>query len=773
MKTPDESIFFPKYNQANFLESIKVKIRDSEHPVDFVCKIKYDAKGQRTRIVYGNQTSTRYDYDPMTYRLTRLLTTAEKGKSVLQDLNYTYDPTGNVTRVFDDAQKTIFYGGHQVAAISEYSYDALYRLIEASGREHRGQFSPGGQDNFDDQWCRFHLQPNSPVQLRNYKQKFEYDDAGNLTRLRHIAGNGSWTRINFYYRFNNQLLKSHIGNQTYAYQYDEHGSIRIMPHLQDLQWNFREKLQYLDLGGGGKAWYMYDGDGQRTRKIIEHNGNKREERFYLGPFEIYRVWDGDTVTLERQTLHVLDDKRRIAMVDTRTQGTDTYTSQLIRYQYSNVLDSVGLELDEEGKIISYEEYHPYGTTAFQATDASRQVPSKRYRYTGKERDEESGLNYHGARYYAPWLSRWISTDPIGIKDGLNVYTYVGNNPIMFRDLRGTNKINDLIVYADKVLNKAGIGLNIQKDHTISQTIFKTILGPLESLYHPTRELTTIQETGAATASATSKWHTIKSTLEKPVQAAVKALAEEGKAISLAEDVVDPMVDVIKAASKVKVLPRQQYLGILSQLGNFHSSLTLEQAGKIAALIESGDTAKLTETVNKLSRSTKGVSKWMNVLRDIASKENLAAKAAPVVAKVAPIISKAAPVVSKVTAFAAKAAPVVAKLAPVAKVLGKVAGPLGVGIGLAEFAAARNNSERLQAGADTLASAAMFAGPVGEAFSVGYMAGGLLDKGIGAATMAAFGKDYSPSSVGADAMYETDQKVSKLWATHPNPPILKQ
>jgi RHS repeat-associated protein len=40
--------------------------------------------------------------------------------------------------------------------------------------------------------------------------------------------------------------------------------------------------------------------------------------------------------------------------------------------------------------------------------------ANRYRYTGKESDEESGLHYHSARYYAPWLARWVSCDPIGI-----------------------------------------------------------------------------------------------------------------------------------------------------------------------------------------------------------------------------------------------------------------------------------------------------------------------------------------------------------------------
>ena len=59
--------------------------------------IDYDAKGQRTALLYGNGTSTAYIYDPLTFRLIRLLTT--RGSEILQDLNYTYDPVGNITNL--------------------------------------------------------------------------------------------------------------------------------------------------------------------------------------------------------------------------------------------------------------------------------------------------------------------------------------------------------------------------------------------------------------------------------------------------------------------------------------------------------------------------------------------------------------------------------------------------------------------------------------------------------------------------------------------------
>jgi RHS repeat-associated protein len=67
------------------------------------------------------------------------------------------------------------------------------------------------------------------------------------------------------------------------------------------------------------------------------------------------------------------------------------------------------------------------------------VQQKRYRYTGKERDDNSGLSYYGARYLAPWLARWISPDSQGA-DGLNLYVYVGNNPLKYIDPTGRVKV---------------------------------------------------------------------------------------------------------------------------------------------------------------------------------------------------------------------------------------------------------------------------------------------------------------------------------------------
>ncbi len=221
-----------------------------------------------------------------------------------------------------------------------------------------------------------------------------------------------------------------------------------MPHLggglpgPNMHWDYKDQLRQTDLGGGGTAFYVYDASGQRVRKVWEKAPGLTEERIYLGGFEIFRKHGGpigaNTATLERETLHVMDDKQRIALVETRTldtAGNDQAPRQLIRYQFGNHLGSASLELDEQAQIISYEEYAPYGSSTYQAVRSQTET-AKRYRYTGKERDEESGLYYFGGRYGLPWLARWTQCDPKGFVDGPNLYQYASNSPVRYTDPTG-------------------------------------------------------------------------------------------------------------------------------------------------------------------------------------------------------------------------------------------------------------------------------------------------------------------------------------------------
>jgi RHS repeat-associated protein len=488
------------FNEGNLLERVDVWLErateagglldpNAEVPSPVgVANVDYDAKGQRLRIDYKNGSTTRYRYDPNTFRLVHLYTrrggaftedcnnptppppsvaapdTPPWGKSCgLQNLHYTHDPAGNITHIQDEAQQRVFFSNQCIEPSNDYTYDALYRLIQATGREHLGQNGQPLPHSHDDAFRVRQPHPNGGDLMARYCEKYAYDAVGNFLSMSHhrsCADEPGWTRR---YTFDetslieggkrsNRLSRTQVGNGVAAdpetYLHDVHGNMVEMPHLgggqpgPNMHWDYMDRLRQVDLGGGGTAFYVHDPSGERVRKVWEKAPRLIEERIYLGGFEIFRKHGGavgaNTTNLERETLHVMDDKQRIALVETRTfdnAGNNQSPRQLIRYQFGNHLGSASLELDEGAQILSYEEYAPYGSSTYQAVRSETETP-KRYRYTAKERDEESGLYYNGARYFAPWLGTWTSCDPEGPVDSLSAYVYVKGNPTLLHDPSG-------------------------------------------------------------------------------------------------------------------------------------------------------------------------------------------------------------------------------------------------------------------------------------------------------------------------------------------------
>ena len=451
LSLPAGNTIHPTYNSANLIERVEAALNGAENPIRFVTAIEYDARGQRQRIAYGNGTQTVYRYEASTFRLIGLTTRRAGDGAVVQNIRYTYDPVGNILAVRDDAQQSVYYANQVVSPDATYRYDPLYRLLQAEGREHIGQ-ATRPEPTWDDASRRRLPLPGDGQAMRRYSEQYEYDLVGNLLRLVHQASGGSWTRTYRYdeasllepARHNNRLSQTSIGAQLPdAYDHDVHGNFTTMPHLTAMTWDYGDRLQatqqqVVNGAAGERTHYVYDSAGQRVRKVSARaDGSKRTERIYLGVIEIYREFEGGgVISLERTSLHVADGAQRIALVDCQTQGGVDPPTPLMRYQLTNHLGSACLELDEDAEIISYEEYHPYGSTSYQAGRTASEVSLKRYRYIGKERDEETGFTYHGARYYAPFLARWTSCDPAGLVDGLNVFAYARSNPILFRDTNG-------------------------------------------------------------------------------------------------------------------------------------------------------------------------------------------------------------------------------------------------------------------------------------------------------------------------------------------------
>ncbi len=437
-RSPDGTELNYGYNDAALLESVTGRIRGANEVTAFVSNVDYNARGQRTLVAYGNGTQTTYTYDPQTYRLQQLQT--QGGGQTYQDLRYWFDAAGNIVEQQDGAQQATYFDNAVVEPGQRFAYDAQSRLVWASGREHRSLSQPT-HESFGSVSHR-----EDGAAMRRYTQRYVYDVVGNILRMQHAADGGDWTRRYVYAEDGNRLLANSgpedAGDQhSHTYGYDVHGNMTSMRHLSEVQWDFADRMQSADLGGGGTAYFVYDAAGERVRKVrVNEGGGRSFERIYVGGFEVYRERVGGTVRLERESVHVGDDVGRMCLLETQTvrDGEAVGEPQTVqRYQYGNHLGSAALELTEDREVISYEEYHPYGTSSYRAANSGVDVSERRYRYTGKERDEETGLGYHGARYYACWLGRWTASDPIGLGDGVNRYAYVRGSPISLRDPSGT------------------------------------------------------------------------------------------------------------------------------------------------------------------------------------------------------------------------------------------------------------------------------------------------------------------------------------------------
>jgi len=473
---PDGSVVNPVYNEANLLESIGATLAGQASTTDYLTNINYNAKGQRIAIVYGNGVTKNYNYDPLTFRLTNLTTvrnTFPVNQQTVQDLSYTYDAIGNITHIEDDAdiQNAVFFRNQRVDPSADYTYDPIYRLITATGREQLGLngSTPLAPTSYNDTPRTGLLSPSDGNAMGTYNEQYQYDNVGNLMALIHKGSdpaNPGWSRSYTYNepslldaaQMSNRLSSTAIsGNMPLnePYSYDLHGNMASMPQLKAMNWDFKDQLLMTqrqavnasDQDGlayqGAQTWYAYSQSGVRVRKTNDSAASVRtNERLYLGGYEVYREFDpSGNITLERHSLHVMDGRNRIVLVETLAVDTSMAPTLLpsvtTRYQYDNHLGTACLELDEYGSVITYEEYYPFGSTSYQAGATAAEVSLKRYRYTAKERDSETGLYYHGARYYACWLGRWTACDPIGIEDGPNLYVYCSNNPVCRFDKDGT------------------------------------------------------------------------------------------------------------------------------------------------------------------------------------------------------------------------------------------------------------------------------------------------------------------------------------------------
>ncbi|HEX2084511.1 MAG TPA: SpvB/TcaC N-terminal domain-containing protein [Solirubrobacteraceae bacterium] len=449
MTLPDGTVVRRTYGEGNYVETIAAQIRGVGPFRTYLAGQEHDAKGQRLSARFGNGTTTSIEYDPRNFRPRRRRTSRDGDGAVLQDLRFVHDPVGNVTHVADAAQQTRFFQNAVVPATWTYEHDALSQLVRATGRE-RAWPAAGEQRDHRDPPVAPLPHPNDPTAVRTYTETYSYDAAGNIREMHHAAVGGSWTRR---YRYahdadpadaRNRLLATSLpgdaaGTFSAAYGYDDHGNLTSAPHVGPLAWDHADQLREVDLGGGGRAFHVHAGSGARIRKVVERVGSARVERIALGVVEIERHHTAAGLQRERVSVSILEPAGEVARVTTKTVDTADATLlgvAVARYQHGDLLGSRTLELDDAGAVVSYEEFHPFGTSAYRSGRSEAEVGTKRHRFSGKERDEETGFHAFGARFYASWLGRWTSCDPAGFADGLNLYRFVRNNPTTLVDPDG-------------------------------------------------------------------------------------------------------------------------------------------------------------------------------------------------------------------------------------------------------------------------------------------------------------------------------------------------
>jgi RHS repeat-associated protein len=444
----------PHYNRAGALERVTLDDRV------YVEHIAYNAKGQRTLIAMGAGVMTRYAYDAQTFRLRRLRSerytrpdpiSFQPAGGLLQDFNYEYDLAGNILKItdripgcgvlnnpqapLDPALEAMIAAGD--ALVRRFEYDAIYRLTSATGRESKtlSRTTPWYDDTaragFNAPNHGTPNQANAPNLTTIYKESYAYDAAGNITRWRHDGGDSAFVRQFSLVQGNNRLLKLTIGQSDFAYYNDANGNMTGETASRHFNWNHSDQMKSFRTQVGAAApsihaLYLYDAGGVRVKKLVRKQNGQLETSVYVDSIFEHHRWQGG----ENNYLHVMDDQRRIALVRVGTAHPDD-RGPATQYHLGDHLGSSGVVIDQSGGFINREEYLPYGEVSFGG------FAKKRYRFTGMERDEESGMGYHTARYYAAWLARFTAVDPEA--DSFAQYSpfcYGSDNPMKFSDESG-------------------------------------------------------------------------------------------------------------------------------------------------------------------------------------------------------------------------------------------------------------------------------------------------------------------------------------------------
>ena len=272
----------------------------------------------------------------------------------------------------------------------------------------------------------------------NYAQSFGYDALNRLATAQETAGGSpSWSQTNGYDRYGNRWVVLAGGAQSQSFD----GNNRIAGASYDAAGNplsdgahgYGYDAESRVSSVNGAAAYRYDGGGQRVRKFLGEN-----LRFvYDMTGQLIAEYDGATGALRKEYVHGAS-----GVVATIEPAVGT------KYTTSDLLGSPRVVTNAGGGVVSRHDYMPFGEELTAGTGGRTAAmgygaaDGLRQKFTGKERDGETGLDYFEARYYSNGQGRFTSADPLlasasaSDPQSWNRYAYVLNNPARLVDPDG-------------------------------------------------------------------------------------------------------------------------------------------------------------------------------------------------------------------------------------------------------------------------------------------------------------------------------------------------
>lgn len=463
--------------EENYVYDALGRLTNSTDSDGNVLVFDYDSFGRLTSETQNGKTvQTGYDANS---NITSL--TYPSGKKVVRD----YDVLNRLTGIALDGKNLASYGQSSLTldtltlgngAKTIYGYDSLLRLKELTntsnqttinklsfGYDAMSNILTNGHDSYTyDPLNRLTQTNYEPVQdKKNTTESFNYDPMGSrlsslVIQTKEQEKNKKDDKIKTdTTSYTTNILNQYTGVNKTKFSYDKNGNLI---HNGKFQFSYDYRNRLVEVRNIGEkeekdkkelstAKYSYDVLGRRISKetkeqVIKYtysNQDAIEE-------DEYRKDDKKTELAERRE-NIYGSNIDDILATARTKYEDHGKKQKTEtfFYQKNQLGSITNITDDKGKLIEEYKYDTFGKayTRDGKSNEWREFTTSKVGntrlFTGREYDKEIGLYYYRARYYSADLGRFISRDPIGTADNVNLYTYVGNSPVGFVDAMGREK----------------------------------------------------------------------------------------------------------------------------------------------------------------------------------------------------------------------------------------------------------------------------------------------------------------------------------------------